>query len=163
MSTTHPIHPESPPFDVVVGWELIPNEVTRSVPAGATAFRSRGPQPNVVIGLIWDKEVVEGECLPTIRAYAKELAKIVESTEERKPKEDENDGYANYGIFACSYSAGRRIRLYAFDIVSDLSVMVPMRAQEIWGENYPRFQQVKKTYDPSNLFNRWFPIQPASG
>lgn len=38
---------------------------------------------------------------------------------------------------------------------------VPNKAELVFGENYPRLQQVKKRYDPDNIFNKWFPITPA--
>jgi hypothetical protein len=163
MTATNPVNPEFPPFEVFVSYELIPNEVTRSVPADATAFRSRGPQPNAVIVIIWDKEKVDGESYPTVRAYAKEIAKIIESTEEKKPEEYENDGYANYGMFSfetgCYLGTTNRVDSGA---VTDPNDMLPQRARELWGGNYPRLQQIKKKYDPSNVFNRWFAIQPAA-
>ena len=38
---------------------------------------------------------------------------------------------------------------------------MPDKVHQLWGNNYPRLQQIKKEYDPSVVFNRWFPIQPA--
>ena len=35
------------------------------------------------------------------------------------------------------------------------------RAKLVFGENYPRLQEIKKRYDPENIFNKWFPITPA--
>ena len=31
----------------------------------------------------------------------------------------------------------------------------------MFGENYPRLQEIKKKYDPELFFNRWYPIIPA--
>ena len=36
------------------------------------------------------------------------------------------------------------------------------RAKIAFGSNYPKLQQIKKKYDPENVFNRWFPIIPAA-
>jgi FAD/FMN-containing dehydrogenase len=38
---------------------------------------------------------------------------------------------------------------------------VKEKARIAFGENYPALQKVKKTYDPDNVFNRWFAITPA--
>jgi hypothetical protein len=35
------------------------------------------------------------------------------------------------------------------------------KAKAMFDVNYPRFQGIKKRYDPENIFNRWFPIMPA--
>ena len=35
------------------------------------------------------------------------------------------------------------------------------RAMKVFGDNYPRLQEVKKKYDPELVFNRWYPIIPA--
>ncbi|KAL1737401.1 hypothetical protein EV714DRAFT_266204 [Schizophyllum commune] len=35
------------------------------------------------------------------------------------------------------------------------------KARATFGEKYPRLQQIKKKYDPENVFNRWCPITPA--
>lgn len=36
------------------------------------------------------------------------------------------------------------------------------KARLVFGENYGRLQQLKRKYDPENIFNKWFPIVPAS-
>lgn len=35
------------------------------------------------------------------------------------------------------------------------------RARKVFGDNYPRLQQIKKRYDPEVLFSKWFAIIPA--
>jgi hypothetical protein len=97
ISEAHPTQPTLPPFDVMVGYEFFPLKKVCAVPPDATAFRSRGPQPNVMMMIAWDKEQEEEGGLQHARGFAKDLAKIIESTEERPPKESENDGYGNYG------------------------------------------------------------------
>lgn len=36
------------------------------------------------------------------------------------------------------------------------------KARLAFGENYGRLQQLKRKYDPENIFNKWFPIVPAA-
>ncbi|KAF8508227.1 hypothetical protein JB92DRAFT_2832474 [Gautieria morchelliformis] len=140
MSANHPKQPTLPPFDIMVGYEFIPLKKVCSVPPDATAFRSRGPQPNIVLLISWDQEE-EGEDVHHARAFAQELGKIIDATQERQLQEHENYEYSNY--------------------VSDPSPNLN-KAQKLWGENYPKLQKIKKEYDPKAVFNQWFPIQPAA-
>jgi FAD/FMN-containing dehydrogenase len=31
----------------------------------------------------------------------------------------------------------------------------------VFGTNYPRLREIKKKYDPDNVFHKWYPIKPA--
>ncbi len=35
------------------------------------------------------------------------------------------------------------------------------RSRTLYGAKYAQLQKVKARYDPSEVFNKWFPIQPA--
>ena len=41
-------------------------------------------------------------------------------------------------------------------------VGVKNKAEALFRENYPRLQELKKQYDPENIFNKWFAITPSS-
>lgn len=58
------------------------------------AYRSRGPQHNVLVSLAWDQEA-PGDT-EVARHISRELLSIVESTAVAEPKEYENEGYGNY-------------------------------------------------------------------
>ena len=36
------------------------------------------------------------------------------------------------------------------------------KAEALFGKNYPRLQELKKKYDPENIFNKWFAITPCA-
>ncbi len=35
-------------------------------------------------------------------------------------------------------------------------------AKEWYGANYGRLQEIKKKYDPTLIFDKWYPIEPAA-
>lgn len=35
------------------------------------------------------------------------------------------------------------------------------KSRKVFGENYTRLQLIKKKYDPSMVFSKWFAIVPA--
>jgi FAD/FMN-containing dehydrogenase len=41
-------------------------------------------------------------------------------------------------------------------------VLVKNNAAVLFGEKYPRLQELKKKYDPENIFNKWFAITPSA-
>jgi FAD/FMN-containing dehydrogenase len=48
--------------------------------------------------------------------------------------------------------------------VSDLDKSLPrsaINAEVLFGGNYPKMQEIKKRYDPDNVFSKWFSITPA--
>ena len=40
-------------------------------------------------------------------------------------------------------------------------VVVKGKAESLFLGNYPKLQELKKKYDPENIFNKWFAITPA--
>jgi FAD/FMN-containing dehydrogenase len=36
------------------------------------------------------------------------------------------------------------------------------KAEALFGPNYPKLRELKKKYDPQNVFNKWFAITPAA-
>lgn len=114
LSAKHP-NPASGlnPFDIMVGYEYFPLTKVNTVASDAMAFRSRGPQTNVVLVAIWDEDEPDEDGTSYARGFARELKGIIESTEKRPPKENENDCYGNYGAFTLSFSAlTMRITIY---------------------------------------------------
>ena len=48
------------------------------------------------------------------------------------------------------------------DAPTALGAVKTTRAEELFGDNYPRLQKLKKQYDPDMIFNRWYCIRPAA-
>ncbi|TDL29770.1 FAD-binding domain-containing protein [Rickenella mellea] len=125
-------------YQVTVLFEYFQLAKVNSRGPDATAFRSRGPQLNVLCVAYWVNDTPEKSAKG--RAIAHELNNIVESFESEQPLEHENSGYTN-----CE---------------SD-EVVTLDRKLRVFGNNYPRLQQIKKKYDPEMLFRRWWAITPA--
>lgn len=125
----------------MVGYELFPLKKVCSIPADATAFRSRGPQANIVVVVMWDNEEEGGTDVEFARETSRELRKIIEDAAVTEVAENENYYYGNYA--------------------SDIAVM-GTEVHGLYGKNYPRLQEIKKKYDPTLVFNRWMPITPAA-
>ncbi|TDL29767.1 FAD-binding domain-containing protein [Rickenella mellea] len=130
-------HSSDGEFHVNMLFEYLPLGKVNSVAHDATAFRSRGPQNNVVSLIIWGNNTPENTAKG--RAIAHELTSVIVES-ERPPSESDNSGYGNYE--------------------GEEKVSVD-RTRLLFGDNYPKLQQIKKKYDPELLFSKWFPIQPA--
>ncbi|KAI0066973.1 hypothetical protein BV25DRAFT_1795862, partial [Artomyces pyxidatus] len=132
---------------LVTFFEYLPTRKVLSVPNSATAH-IRGSRVSTLVVCTWAHSATDR--LPTVRKAVNELVEIIRSSEKRLPA-DTNTGYGNY--------------------IADEPAPGPNRAQEsgsrvgadvLFGENYPRLQQLKKEYDPMMIFARWCPISPAA-
>ncbi|KAJ3548836.1 hypothetical protein NMY22_g1109 [Coprinellus aureogranulatus] len=135
---------ENQQFYPTIIWEYFPLSRVNAVPVAATAFR-RELTPNILFTLAWDSE---NDRTDEARSAVQNLADVLAAGQKGLSKGEEF-GYTNYDSEAASaevtYTAG------SVD-----------RAKLAFASNYPRLQQIKKKYDPENVFNRWFPVTPAA-
>ncbi|EJD01257.1 FAD-binding domain-containing protein [Fomitiporia mediterranea MF3/22] len=122
---------------ISVIFELFPLDKINSVANDATAFNLRGPDSNVLTVTFWDDDDLESSVQGKDAAYA--MTDIV-SNAEKEPEKSKTRAYGNY--------------------VGD-EILGSDRARRVFGDNYPRLQQIKKKYDPYVLFSKWFTIVPA--
>ncbi|KAF8897203.1 FAD binding domain-containing protein [Infundibulicybe gibba] len=111
-------------------------------PSNTTAFR-RDPTPSILISVMWAEDVPEKTDMA--RAVAYDLVNILKGGQPEMTN-DQSLGYSNYDPEGVVTSGNKNS---------------PKKAQLVFGPNYPRLQQIKKKYDPGNIFNKWFPIEPA--
>ncbi|KAH8114450.1 FAD-binding domain-containing protein [Phellopilus nigrolimitatus] len=124
---------------VMCGFVLMNHDKISSVPSGATAFNNRVPHVWAITNVMWDDEPGAAEKGQGVRELARRLVDVLVSREVN-PEDAKDKAYAG------------------FIGDEDLSVS---RSQTLFGDNYPRLQQLKKKYDPELLFNKWYPIEPA--
>ena len=68
--------------------------------------------------------------------------------------------YGNYGELKGTYPLILKVNLPPCNTVGDEKLEMD-RAQKVFGDNYPRLQQIKGKYDPDMVFSKWFTIVPA--
>ncbi|RXW25847.1 hypothetical protein EST38_g63 [Candolleomyces aberdarensis] len=131
-------------FTPSIIYEYFPLHKVNAVPIDATAFR-RELTPNILLTFAWSggKERTE-----EARSTAQKLVDILVAGQRGLSKSEEF-GYTNYDMEAAS----AEVRNTAGS---------EERSKLAFASNYPRLQQIKKKYDPENVFNRWFPIVPAA-
>ncbi|KAF5314713.1 hypothetical protein D9611_007026 [Ephemerocybe angulata] len=129
--------------------EYFPMAKANSVPVSATAFRRQGAS-NILTSISWEEDVGKTK---EARDLAKELVDIVIRGQGNSLDDAEKSGYTNYGH--------EDIDVPSANLGSLSGDHAAKRADLAYASNYPRLQEIKKTYDPENIFNRWYPITPA--
>ncbi|GLI72316.1 hypothetical protein PoHVEF18_000486 [Penicillium ochrochloron] len=111
----------------VVAFELLPYARVSQVPLDATAYANRGPYHNVAIILRWHDPELDAKMANLERALLRKIR--------------ERSGVASI--------AGHGVGIYANYAGHEAN------AQELFGDNLPRLQKLKKQYDPKNMFQKW--------
>ena len=144
----------------VVAWELYdPCKVAAS---DEGSFANRGYHFNSLVMPMWSKPENDSRC----RQFARDVSDMFK-------KEIQNHGHqASGGVEGGAGVRGSKgaVMLYGNYDVSLLSldmVIVLTGSQQydeiskdIFGVNYPRLQKLKADYDPNNMFDKLFAIQP---
>lgn len=159
------------PFQASVIFEYVPLTKVNSVPISATAFR-RQLSPNILASLRWDGGA------PERTGEAKNLIAELEDVFVRGQdglSDSDKLGYTNYGHgqfyslrwivrtrCLCSLFLSTDVEIPVGHIAHPSLAQVTARSQLAFSANYPRLRDLKKKYDPDSVFNRWYPIAPAS-
>ncbi|KAG9046100.1 hypothetical protein FS837_005087 [Tulasnella sp. UAMH 9824] len=114
-------------------FEASPKKAVMAVPLEATAYAGRGTGAQGILFSFYQDPSLDD----VIRTGVRQWAKIM----------TENTPAAGPGVGLC-YS-----NLDPEASSSD--------ASKVFGANYPRLREVKRMYDPENIWNRWHPIEPA--
>ncbi|CUA78499.1 6-hydroxy-D-nicotine oxidase [Rhizoctonia solani] len=112
--------------------------VTDSVPKDATAYGNRAPTYNVGYFMNWSDPAWTKQSIPTVLALDKEFMKLRDAHFHRDLVGE--GGYLNYQD-AESQKAG---------------------ASRRFGSHFPRLLEIKRKYDPENLFGKWSLLSPSA-
>ncbi|KAF5328536.1 hypothetical protein D9758_017945 [Tetrapyrgos nigripes] len=130
-------------FSLVLVFEYFNLDKINSIPTEATAFR-RDQSATILVNFVWNENTPEN--LQRARKGAGELVNIIGSAQTKYgTTKVEMLGYTNYDP----------------EGVTGSNEANPDKALLAFGNNYSRLQQIKKKYDPDQVFNKWFPIKPA--
>ena len=147
----------------VVILEFFPLKKIQSIPNGTCAFQ-RPKFNNGILVMTWKNNTLEN--LKLARSIAREFASMVAIGQQKYHVQVEQ-GYGNYGTLVFLVQI-----LMAGVIAADMRKLdhtqeedgvgdVKNKAEALFRENYPRLQELKKKYDPENIFNKWFAITPS--
>ena len=103
-----------------------------------SAFR-RDPYPSILVNAFWKEDTPENVKRGRDIVYDI-IAKI--KTFNPDMSAEQQQGYGNYDD-------------------ESLSKVGTDKAKLVFGKHYPRLQELKKKYDPDQVFHKWFPITPA--
>lgn len=141
-------------FSIFMTFEFLPMNKVTAVPSTAMAF-PRNKMGNGVAVVVWDDNEVELEV--QAKQIVADMTDLVKASDHGK----------QYGNFS-TYQSSRRYHgtdsltgADTEDLPTIQGVAKVARAQELFGDNYPRLQQLKRQYDPDMIFNKWYCIRPA--
>lgn len=114
-----------------------------TVQSSAGSFANRGTHFNALICPIWKNESSDANC----RQWARDLNERFKE-ELRKHTSQVNQGDSD----AAPRGKKGSVMIYGnYDQYDE-------KSKDLFGDNYPKLQQLKARYDPSNTFNKLFPI-----
>ncbi|ESZ95720.1 hypothetical protein SBOR_3898 [Sclerotinia borealis F-4128] len=117
----------------MVIFEYIPFGKILQVGQQETAFANRGAYGNLLFGPGWEEEATDQKCREWCRRMARKAKGELERRMEEGTDEITRDGVGAYSNYDGADHEGGRL---------------------VYGINYPRLAQLKKKYDPENLFSK---------
>ncbi|KIM25633.1 hypothetical protein M408DRAFT_205383 [Serendipita vermifera MAFF 305830] len=126
---------------MAVVWEFFHLKKAASVASDATAYRMRVAHPASPIMIAWQTDGPEAtkDAKNRILQLKQRLDEgLKDSFGGGRGKDD--TGYGNYEMG---------------------NPQATDAAAPLYGENYPRLQELKAKYDPAMMFRSWYPIQPT--
>ncbi|KAE9371446.1 FAD-binding domain-containing protein [Stipitochalara longipes BDJ] len=116
----------------VVAWEFMPYNKILEVPQTATAFANRGAYGNLLFGPGWTDPENDGACREWTRVMSKKARAELEKAKAKGTDAETQQSVGEYGNYD-SLGEGGKV---------------------VFGVNFPRLVELKKRYDPENVFSK---------
>lgn len=116
----------------LVAWEFMPYNKILEVPQTATAFANRGAYGNLLFGPGWTDPKNDDACREWTRVMSKKARANLEKAKARGTDATTEQSVGEYGNYD-SLGEGGKV---------------------VFGVNYPRLVELKKRYDPENIFSK---------
>ncbi|OAL49079.1 FAD binding domain-containing protein [Pyrenochaeta sp. DS3sAY3a] len=129
-------------------WELLDPTKIIEVSNSAMAFANRGRHFNAAVAPLWRSE--ENDAVS--RQWSRDVALMFKDELERGGAET---GGSGDGWIGKRGEHGATMVYGNYDQYEE-------RSKDVFGANYPRLQELKAKYDPSNVFNKLFAITPKA-
>jgi FAD/FMN-containing dehydrogenase len=127
-----------------VVFELIPYTRVNQIPVDATAYANRGQYHNVMCIFHWYDQELDTKMVKLERTMTRKIrdrAGVVSMAAQGVGV------YANY--------AGTDSWDPVYQALTNTIIGHEANAEELFGKNLPRLQELKKVYDPKNVFQKW--------
>ncbi|KAG8948845.1 hypothetical protein FRC03_000549 [Tulasnella sp. 419] len=139
---------EGPASLSAVMYEFYSTSKIAEIPVDATAYACRVSLLPVLTGAFYPSDANYSD------EDAKQVTRRLKAAVEIEPSDQQDGSEINKRARICGYPN------YA-DQFATGSITNEDYSRSIFGPNYPRLQQIKKKYDPTMVFNKWFAIRPA--
>ncbi|KUJ07010.1 FAD-binding domain-containing protein [Mollisia scopiformis] len=116
--------------ETLVMFEFVPFKKILAVPQTATAFANRGAYGNILLQPTWRDKVNDGVCREWTRAVSRMAREELERRVGEGTDEVTKSGEGEYGNYDSLGASGKTV----------------------FGVNFPRLVELKKRYDPQNVF-----------
>ncbi|KAG9193603.1 hypothetical protein G6011_03638 [Alternaria panax] len=135
-------------IDSQIMWELLDPTKIVAVTNSETAFANRGRHFNVAVAPLWRNEENDSKC----RQWSRDVALLFKKELQRGGAEtsENKDGWiGKRGDHGATMVYGN------YDQYEE-------KSRDVFGNNYERLQELKAKYDPQNMFNKLFVVQPTA-
>jgi hypothetical protein len=135
-------------IDSQIMWELVDPTELVAVTNSETAFANRGRHFNAAVVPLWRDEKNDPKC----RQWSRDVALLFKKELQRGGAEtsENKDGWiGKRGSHGATMVYGN------YDQYEE-------KSKDVFGNNYERLQELKARYDPQNMFNKLFAVQPTA-
>jgi hypothetical protein len=142
---------------IFLRFEYFGRSKLRQVPSDTSAFAARNASSNIMMQCFFDGKSPD---MKLMTQRAREILKNMKTIALNDVEETAAYGNYEYGPYMHPPETFTLL-IYSITVVKDVEGHLNTSAN-VFGDNYPRLQEIKAMYDPNCLFSRWFGITPKA-